>query len=130
MKKGLWLPSILIALGIIFGSVIVSMAQQRPPIVGGYKAVATNAPDVVSAAEFAVGAQGRKVKSTIKLVSVEGAERQTVAGLNYRLCLKVEIEDEVNNVVVSENVKVVVFRSLKKAYSLTSWVEEDCSEDE
>ncbi|HEX7999546.1 MAG TPA: cystatin domain-containing protein [Pyrinomonadaceae bacterium] len=131
MKKSLrhWL--VLIALSAAFGSVVVTMAQQeRAPIVGGYKEIAIDAPEVISAARFAVGAQGRKVNSTINLISVEGAERQTVAGANYRLCLKVETEDEVNNVDVTESVKVVVFRSLKNQYSLKSWVEEDCIEDE
>ncbi|HEX8492501.1 MAG TPA: cystatin domain-containing protein [Pyrinomonadaceae bacterium] len=131
MKKSLRVMFVLIALGVAFGSVFVGVAQQqRAPIVGGYKEIATDAPEVVSAAEFAVGEQGRKVDSTIKLISVEGAERQTVAGVNYRLCLKVEIEDKTNNVDVTQDVKVVVFRSLKKEYSLKSWEEEGCGEDE
>ena len=130
MKKSLRLGLIFIALGVAFGSVFVSMGQQRSPTVGGYKEIATDAPEVVSAAEFAVSARGRKEGNTIKLISVEGAERQTVAGANYRLCLKVEIEDESNNVDVTQGVKVVVFRSLKKEYSLKSWEEADCSEDE
>lgn len=129
MKKSLRLSLILIALGVAFGSVIVSMAQQqRPPIVGGYKKIATDAPEVVSAARFAVSAQARKEGNKIKLISVDGAERQTVAGLNYRLCLKVEIEDEANNVIVTQDVKAIVFRSLKKEYSLTTWEEDDCGE--
>lgn len=131
MKKSLRVVLLLSALGIVFGSVIAGMEQQeRAPIVGGYKAVATDAPEVVSAAGFAVGERGRKVGSAIKLISIEGAERQTVAGANYRLCMRVEIADEANNVDVIQSVKVVVFRGLKKEYSLKSWVEEDCGEDE
>lgn len=131
MKKSSRLVLALIAISVAFGSVIVCVAQQqRAPIVGGYKAIATDAPDVVSAAEFAVGEQGRKVDSTIKLIAVEGAERQTVAGANYRLCLKVEIQDEVNNVDATLGVRVIVFRSLKNEYSLKIWEEEDCSEND
>lgn len=131
MKKSLRLGLILIAVGVVFGSVIAGMAQQqRPPIVGGYKAIATDAPEVVSAARFAVSERERKEGSAVKLISVEGAERQTVAGANYRLCLKVEITDEANNVDVTQGVKVIVFRSLKKEYVLRSWIEEECSEDE
>lgn len=130
MKKCFQLGLILVALGVAFGSVIVGAAQQRPPIVGGYKEVATNDPEVVSAAKFAVGAVGRKVGSTVKLISVERAERQTVQGANYRVCLKVEIEDEINNVDVTQGIRVVVYSNLKRQYSLTKWEEADCSEGE
>lgn len=130
MKKSLQLGLILIALGVVSGSVIVSSAQQRPPIVGGYKKIATNAPEVVSAAEFAVKEQTRKGGSAVRLISVEAAESQLVQGMNYRLCLQVEIEDEVNNVVVTQGVKAIVYRDLKKKYSLSRWEEADCSENE
>jgi hypothetical protein len=128
MKKSLRVVTVLVALSVAFGCVVVGLAQTRP-IVGGYKVVATDNPEVVSAAEFAVGAQGEKDNTTIKLVSVEHAEQQVVAGMNYRLCLKVEVaggEDEDADD-VSMEVKVVVFRSLKKEYSLKSWEQEECS---
>ena len=130
MKKGLQLGLILIALGVVFGSMIVSSAQQPLPIVGGYKKTATNAPEVVAAAEFAVREQTRKGGNPIRLISVEAAESQLVQGMNYRLCLQVEIEDETNNVIVTEGAKVIVYRDLKKKYSLRRWEEADCSENE
>jgi hypothetical protein len=85
---------------------------------------------VAAAAEFAVKEQGRKQENKINLLSVERAERQVVAGTNYRMCLKVEIEDEEQNVDATQEVKVVVFRSLKNEYSLKSWDEADCSDNE
>jgi Aspartic acid proteinase inhibitor len=127
MKKSLRPGLILIALGIAFGSVIVGTAQQRPPTVGGYKKTAANAPEVVSAAEFAVKEQTRKGGSSIRLISVEAAESQLVQGMNYRLCMQVEIEDEVNNVIVTQGVRVIVYRDLKKKYALSKWEEADCS---
>ena len=105
-------------------------AWQKAPVVGGYKEVATDAPEVTDAAAFAVAAEGRKEKMTIKLVSVATAERQVVAGTNYRLCLKVETEDTDNNVDATETVKVVIFKSLQKAYTLKSWQVEDCANDD
>ena len=99
-------------------------------MVGGYKEIATDAAGVKEAAEFAVGAQGKKENATIKLISVERAESQVVAGMNYRLCLKVEVASEDEDVDVKQQVKVVVFRSLQKQYTLRSWEEEDCSESE
>ena len=129
MKKSLRLGALLIALGVVFGSVNISNAQQRP-IVGGYKKIATDATEVVSAAEFAVKEQTRKGGSSVRLISVEAAESQLVQGVNYRLCLQVEIEDEVNNVVVTQGVKVIVYRDLKKKYLLMKWEEADCSESD
>lgn len=121
---------VLVALGVCFGYAIVGLGQGRP-IVGGYKEVAADDPEVQAAAEFAVTEQGRKQNATIKLTSVEHAERQVVAGTNYRLCIKVEINDAGEDVeVVNQDIKVVVYRDLKKAYSLKSWEEADCSESE
>jgi carbonic anhydrase len=130
MKKRSIVVIILVALSVVCGSVIAGLAQQQRPIVGGYKEIATDAPGVQEAAEFAVGAQGKKENATIKLVSVEHAESQVVAGMNYRLCLKVEVSSEDEDVDVKQQVKVVVFRSLQKQYTLRSWEEEDCSESE
>jgi hypothetical protein len=128
MKKSLQLGLILIALGVASGSVMVSTAQQRPPIVGGYKKTATNAPEVVSAAQFAVSEISRKSGNGVKLISIEAAESQLVQGMNYRLCLQTEIEDTTNNVIVTQGVKATVYRDLKKKYSLTRWEEADCGE--
>jgi hypothetical protein len=131
MKKKSFVIIILVALSVVCGSVIAGLAQQqRPPMVGGYKEIATDAAGVKEAAEFAVGAQGKKENATIKLISVERAESQVVAGMNYRLCLKVEVASEDEDVDVKQQVKVVVFRSLQKQYTLRSWEEEDCSESE
>jgi len=126
MKKSLCVVTMLVVLGVTFGCAMVGLAQTRP-IVGGYKVVATDDQEVVAAAEFAVGEQGRKQESTITLVSIEKAERQVVAGTNYRLCLKVSSGDDAEE---TQEIKVVVFRSLQKQYSLKSWEEESCGEAE
>jgi len=119
-----------LALGFVFGSAAAVGARRQAPRVGGYKVVATNAAEVVSAAKFAVAARARAKETEIRLVSVEAAERQTVAGANYRLCLKVEEADAENNVEVTETVRAVVYRSLQNTYTLRSWEAEDCAEEE
>jgi len=116
---------ILVALSVISGSVTVGLAQRT----GGYKEVANDDAEVVAAAEFAVKDQGKKQEMTYKLVSVEHAEQQVVAGINYRLCLKVGYHKEDDDVDTTEFVRVVVYRNLQKAYSLTSWAQENCGED-
>src|SRR6266850_406107 len=116
---------ILVALSVISGSVTVGLAQRT----GGYKEMANDDAEVVAAAEFAVKDQGKKQEMTYKLVSVEHAEQQVVAGINYRLCLKVGYHKEDDDVDTTEFVRVVVYRNLQKAYSLTSWAQENCGED-
>jgi hypothetical protein len=49
-----------------------------------------------------------------------------VAGINYRLCLKVSTESDD----APQDVKAIVYRNLKKEYSLTSWEEESCGESD
>jgi hypothetical protein len=84
---------------------------------------------VQAAAEFAVSEQKKKQDdSPLSLVSIEHAERQVVAGTNYRLCLKVKQADETDAGEDAQDVKVVVFKNLKQEYSLKSWDEENCSE--
>jgi hypothetical protein len=128
MKKSLQVVIVLVALGVAFGSVIISFGQGRP-IVGGYKEVATDDPEVQAAAEFAVSEQKKKQDDdALTLVSIEHAERQVVAGTNYRLCLKVASGGDSDEGAEPQNVKVVVFKNLKQEYSLKSWDEENCSE--
>lgn len=130
MRKSFRAALVVLALGVVFGSAAVAGVGRQAPRVGGYKEVAADAPEVVAAANFAVAAQARKKGMEIKLLSVEAAERQTVAGANYRLCLKVEEADTENNVDATETVRAVVFKSLKNAYTLKSWQAEDCAEEE
>jgi hypothetical protein len=126
MKIGSRVVIILFVLSIVLGSVAVGLAQRT----GGYKEVAKDDEGVVAAAEFAVGEQGKKQEMTYKLVSVEHAEQQVVAGINYRLCLKVGYRKQDDDVDTTEFYRVVVYRNLQKAYSLTSWAQDDCGEDE
>ena len=129
MKNSLRVLSLLVALGVAFGGVIAGLAQTRP-IVGGYKAVSTDDPEVVKAAEFAVSARRESEGVSLKLVSVERAERQVVAGMNFRLCLRVALDDENEDARETQEVKVLVFRSLQKEHSLKSWDVAECDDSQ
>lgn len=112
------------AFGIVLASSSAVFSQIRT---GGYKAVAVDDAGVTAAANFAVEKKGEEQEITISLESVEKAESQTVAGINYRLCLKVSstnTDGEKSEVIT---VQVVVFRNLQNEYSLTSWSDEGCS---
>ena len=107
----------------LFGAVVV-LAQRT----GGYREI-DKADEGAAAAEFAVKDQSEKKELSYKLVSVEKAETQVVAGINYRLCLKVSYQKQGEDSDTTDFVQVVVFRSLQKEYSLTSWTEVACSKD-
>ena len=113
--------AIIFAIVIAFSSAIVS-AQRT----GGYREIDKADEGAATAAEFAVKAESEKKETTYKLVSIEHAESQTVAGINYRLCLKVHKADD--DAETTESVRVVVYRNLQNQYSLTSWTEEDCGD--
>ena len=113
-----------VVLALLLGTVIVS-AQQT----GSYRAIDKADEGAVAAAEFAIKDESEKKELTYKLVSVERAETQVVAGINYRLCLKVSYHKQEEDEDATDFVQVVVFRSLQKEYSLTSWTEETCSKD-
>src|SRR5215212_9078144 len=91
------------------------VSAQQVPIAGGYAEASSNDPQVVAAARYATRAQQRKQGALISLTGIEGAEVQVVAGINYRLRLRVKVKGR------SENVTAVVYKNLKQRYSLTSW---------
>jgi hypothetical protein len=117
---------VLAAFGVIFSFANVASAQIKT---GGYKKVAVSDAGVVAAANFAVTAQGEKQEATIEVASIEKAERQIVAGTNYKLCLEVNIADGNSDEPITQFINAVIFQSLKKEYSLKSWEETDsCGE--
>jgi hypothetical protein len=124
MKRSLTLIAILSVAVLVFTWAVVS-AQRT----GGYREIDKADEGAATAAEFAVKAESEKKEIAYKLVSIEHAETQTVAGINYRLCLKVGYHKADDDAETTESVRVVVFRSLQNQYSLTSWTEENCGDD-
>jgi len=104
----------------------VAASAQRT---GGYREIDKSDEAAATAAEVAVKAESEKKEITYKLISIEHAETQTVAGINYRLCLKVGYHKADDEAETTEFVRVVVYRNLQNQYSLTSWAEENCGGD-
>jgi aspartic proteinase inhibitor len=116
--------AVLFVLAIAFGTIAAS--AQR---LGGYREIDKSDEGAAAAAEFAVKAESESKEMTYKLVSVEHAESQVVAGINYRLCLKVGYHKQDDDVDTTEFVRVIVNRNLQNQHSLTSWTEENCGSD-
>lgn len=108
----------------IFGFSISTNAQIKT---GGYKKVSVDDAGVKAAAQFAAKQQGENADITVEVIEIVDAERQVVAGSNYRMCLKVssysEDEDE-----STYFVKTIVYVDLKGNKKLTSWTVSDCGE--
>lgn len=125
MNRKIHSLAIVLLIGTTLGCAVAT--AQR---LGGYKEIDKTDEGATAAAEFAVKAESEKKEMTYKLVSLEHAESQVVAGINYRLCLKVGYHKQDDDVDTTEFVRVVVYRNLQNQYSLTSWTEENCGSDE
>ena len=100
-------------------SAISLLAIPDPPnparnLPGGYSAVG-GTDDVKAAAEFAVQEQANREAIVLELSDISKAEKQIVAGVNYRLDVVVKGSGS------ARKAKVVVFKDLKSHYKLTSW---------
>ena len=78
------------------------------PILGGFSSVSSNDADVLEIAQFATNALSNSKASRLALVNVVKAEKQIVAGVNYRLQLKLgqQLESEENHFIECQ---VIVF---------------------
>lgn len=119
MRKSLLTTFTTAALCLVFHAAAAAGArgqqQQQPPLVGGYSEASAQDREVQRAARFAVREEGRRVGRALTLLAVRRAETQVVAGLNYRLRLSVGYGGR------AREVSAVVFKSLRGAYSLSSW---------
>lgn len=116
MKKQILYCSIAVALvlGIFTGANRVS--AQDVPMSGAYAHTSASSKEVKRAAKFAVEQRTLRTGNRMTLIKIVKAEVQVVAGLNYRMVLRVS--DRRGR---SRTVTTVVFKSLKNRLSLTSW---------
>ena len=90
---------------------------------GGYTAAAVTNQEVVAAAQFAIATQAKTLQqdaptARLELASIQQAEQQVVAGMNYRLRLKVRHDG------AEKLVEAVVWWqawSQEEPYRLTAW---------
>lgn len=111
-----------IMLLVLLAATFPSTGRTAVNIAGGYAEVSVTDSHVVEAAAFAVKAeekamQEKKVAPPAKLalVKILGARQQVVAGMNYRLKLKVRLDK------TEKQAEAVVYRKLSGACELTSW---------
>lgn len=89
-------------------------AEHQAPLVGGYSRADMKDERVRKAAEFAV--ERKKAESPkLALVGIVDAQQQVVAGMNFRLHLKLTDDGK------ERQAEAVVYLQLDGAMSLTSW---------
>jgi hypothetical protein len=93
---------------------------QEHPIVGGYGSISVRSAEAQSAAKFAVSARARRTGKRIVLWKVLKAEQQVVAGMNYRVCMRVFENGK------ARTVTAVVYKNLRQKRSLTGWTVGRC----
>jgi hypothetical protein len=123
MKKNLQFMMMFTVFAVFFACASTAFAQF--PRVGGFKPVAVNDAAVVAAAKFAVSDHSQKNEVSLKLVQIHKAERQTVQGAVYRMCIEVGLNDEENE--ETQYVLVQVSQDLKRVYKLTAWKPDGCA---
>ena len=119
MKKQILYYSFAIAFVLGVYGVANSVSAQ---MTGGYGDTSVTDKDVKSTAKFAVKTRAAQKHNRFKLVSIQKAEIQVVAGLNYRICMKVRDTKGRNSTVT-----VVVYKDLKNHISLSRWKSGGCS---
>lgn len=95
------------------------VAEVRVP--GGWSKASVKDPGVIAATSFAIEATNAKAAddSRLTLLEILSAEQQVVAGMNYRLKLKLEQGDEVKT--AEATIWARVWLEKDERYQLTAW---------
>ena len=99
------------------------VAAQDGQITGGYGEASITDKGVKSAAAFAVKTRSARTNKKLTLVKIEKAEMQVVAGLNYRVCMRVKDSKGRRSTVTA-----VVYKDLQNRRSLSRWKSGGCQE--
>ena len=106
----------------VFALILVSPAfaatnpaiSDQPSLAGGYSSAEID-PEVRRVAEFTLKTQSKSTGRPLKFIKILKAERQVVAGLNFRL--EIEVADGSKQL----KARVVVWKKLDGSLALTSW---------
>ena len=104
-----------VSIALAFG-IYPSASYVSAQITGGYGDASASSKEVKRAAKFAVEQRTLRTGNKVALVRVVKAEMQVVAGLNYRMVLRVS--DKWGR---RRTATAVVYQELKNRLSLTSW---------
>ncbi len=110
--------SLLIAFAIVGTSHVVNGDQRNggeKTMPGGWSSVSVDDSRVAAAAKHAVSAHAAEANEKLNLLTIQDAHQQVVAGMNYRLTLRVERDGK------EQSASAVVWVKLDGTYKLTEW---------
>lgn len=123
MKKLIIFGSLSFVFVFIATAADTRISAQEPQMTGAYSDALIKDKDVRKAANFAVKQRAVNTKKKLTLLSIRKAEIQVVAGLNYRVCMRVR--DNRGRV---STVTTVVYKDLKNRLSLSRWRTGGCTD--
>ncbi len=131
MKNKLNNFAIFAFLFIVLSFAPVGFAQKsgNSQIAGKSSKVSVKDKNVLKAARFAVKERAKTQDTEVNLVEIKNAKMTRAAGRHYEICLLTNYRNKRSNQLVDQFVRVVVYRNSKNKYSLTSWTQENCTEE-
>jgi len=98
----------------------IAIPQALSQVAGGYMKAETDDLEVANAANFAMKAEEAILRkdnkdAMLSLIKILEAGKQVVAGVNYKMKLKVNIDGK------EKTAEVIVWKKLDGSYELTSW---------
>ena len=100
----------------------LAVAQQ---IVGGFSNADLKSPEVMAAAKYALSTKNTSMNRSgtraYTLLEIQKAQVQVVAGLNYRVCIKIKLGS------ILRTAEALVYKNLQNQQSLSSWTWDKCS---
>jgi tetratricopeptide (TPR) repeat protein len=109
----------------IFLIAVILTSAAHGQMAGAYSRAAVTDPAVAAAVKFAVDAKAREKKIDMDLDDIASAERQVVAGTNYRMCINVTVPPTDYGDEGKRSFRVVVYQDPKNVLKVTSWDEVD-----
>jgi hypothetical protein len=109
---------------ILFGLVLFGSLAVAQQITGGFGNANVKDPEVIAAAKYALEtkntALNRSGNRAFTLLEIQKAQVQVVAGLNYRVCIRVKLGS------ILRIADALVYQNLQNTYSLSSWTWDKC----
>ena len=91
-------------------------AFAAPVLSGGYEPADTDNSDVMLASRYLANEVSTESNLSVDVVDIQAASTQVVAGINYRLCLSVTVNDDHRR-----HLSGVVYKPLSGGLLLTRW---------
>ena len=101
-----------------FSSLGVAAVAQ---VAGGYGPISTADPMVILAARYALMSQNAQMSGKYTLKSINKAQSQVVAGVNYQVCITLRRDDTIRTA------EAVVYHNLQRKWSVTRWTWNKCT---